>query len=310
MITILTSENMATIPECEPFVQPLNLDWYQGCVEAISMLRLDVIHPVVSGNKWYKLQYYLQEAQQNQAIGILTFGGAYSNHLVAAAAAAKTFGLNAIGIVRGLHAADSLTPTLKDCVSFGMQLVFVTKEEYDRKYDADYQATLNEKYKGYYIIDEGGAGAFGVKGSETIASYIPDGYTHICLSSGTGTTLCGTRRVLKDGVNVLGYVPMKGGRYISKDIDSYLPAHLLSSYTLFDNWHFGGFGKQNDELVDFMNAFYATNNIPLDMVYTGKMMFGIQQQLAAGYFPKNARLLCIHTGGLQGNSTIKDKLIY
>lgn len=301
---------MATIPEREPFVQPLNPDWYQGYVEAISMLRLDVIHPVVSGNKWYKLQYYLQEAQQNQSTGILTFGGVYSNHLVAAAAAAQASGLKSIGIVRGLHAADSLTPTLKDCVSFGMQLVFVTKEEYNRKYDAAYRATLNEKYNGYYIIDEGGAGEFGVKGSETIAGYIPEGCTHICLSSGTGTTLCGIRRVLKDGVNVLGYVPMKGGVYIRKDIDSYLLVHLHGSYTLFEDWHFGGFGKQNDELVDFMNAFYRTNNIPLDMVYTGKMMFGMQQQLAARYFPENARLLCIHTGGLQGNSTIKDKLIY
>lgn len=301
---------MATIPECEPFVQPLNLDWYQGCVEAISMLRLDVIHPVVSGNKWYKLQHYLKAVQETGAKGILTFGGAYSNHLVAAAAAAQASGLKSIGIVRGLHAADSLTPTLKDCVSFGMQLVFVTKEEYNRKYNTDYHTALNEKYTGYYIVDEGGAGELGVKGSETIAGYIPEGYTHICVSSGTGTTLCGMRRALNKQVNVSGYVPMKGGAYIREDINNYLPEHLHNSYTLFDDWHFGGFGKQNDELVDFMNGFYWANNIPLDIVYTGKMMFGIQQQLLARYFPKNARLLCIHTGGLQGNSTIKGKLVY
>lgn len=301
---------MATIPECEPFVQPLNPDWYQQYVEAISMLRLDVIHPIVSGNKWYKLQYYLKAAQHTGAEGILTFGGAYSNHLVATAAAAQACGLKSIGIVRGMHAADTQTPTLNECVSFGMQLFFVAKEEYDRKYDADYHAALNEKYKGYYIIDEGGAGELGVNGSEIIADYIPEGYTHICVSSGTGTTLCGIRRALNEQVNVSGYVPMKGGAYIRKDINNYLPEHLHNSYTLFDDWHFGGFGKKNDELVDFMNAFYQANKIPLDMVYTAKMMYGVQQQLAAEYFPKNARILCVHTGGLQGNSTIKDKLIY
>lgn len=274
------------------------------------MLRLDVIHPVVSGNKWYKLQYYLKAAQQAGADGILTFGGAYSNHLVATAAAAQASGLKSIGIVRGMHAAETQTPTLNECVALGMQLVFVTKEEYDRKYDADYHATLNEKYKGYYIVDEGGAGELGVKGSETIARYIPESYTHICISSGTGTTLCGIRRSLNEHVNVSGYVPMKGGAYIHKDINNYLPAHLHSSYTLFDDWHFGGFGKKNDELVEFMNAFYQANKIPLDMVYTAKTMFGVKQQLAAGHFQKNARILCIHTGGLQGNSTIKDKLVY
>lgn len=301
---------MATIPECEPYIQPLNPDWYQDYVEEVSMLRLDVIHPVVSGNKWYKLQYYLKAAQQAGADGILTFGGAYSNHLVATAAAAQASRVKSIGIVRGMHAAETQTPTLIECVSFGMQLIFVTKEEYDRKYDADYHAALNGKYKGYYIVDEGGAGELGIKGSETITRYIPESYTHICVSSGTGTTLCGIRRALNEHVNVSGYVPMKGGAYISKDINNYLPAHLHNCYTLFDDWHFGGFGKKNDELVEFMNAFYQANKIPLDMVYTAKMMFGIRQQLAAGYFPENARILCVHTGGLQGNSTIKDKLVY
>lgn len=301
---------MATIPEYEPYIQPLNAHWYQDSVEEVSILRLDVIHPVVSGNKWYKLQHYLKAAQEAYADGILTFGGAYSNHLVATAAAAQASGLKSIGIVRGMHAADTRTPTLNECVALAMQLVFVTKEEYDRKYDADYHTTLNEKYKGYYIVDEGGAGELGVKGSETIARYIPEGYTHICVSSGTGTTLCGIRRALNEQVNVSGYVPMKGGAYIRKDINNYLPAHLHNSYTLFDDWHFGGFGKKNDELVEFMNAFYKTNKIPLDMVYTAKMMYGVKQQLAAGYFPENARILCIHTGGLQGNSTIKDKLVY
>lgn len=301
---------MATIPNQEPYIQPLNSDWYQQQVAQIDMLRLDVIHPIVSGNKWYKLQYYLQYALQYQSTGILTFGGAYSNHLVATAAAANASSLKSIGIVRGIYAVESLTQTLQECVELGMQLVFVSKEEYDRKYNADYHLELQQRFPGYYLIDEGGAGELGVKGSEAIAKYIPVGYTHICLSSGTGTTLSGIRRGLNNDVQVLGYVPMKGGKYIAADINKYLPIDKQHSYTLFDGWHFGGFGKQNDELVAFMNMFYQVNNVPLDMVYTGKMMFGIQQQLAGGYFPQDARLLCIHTGGMQGNSTIKDKLIY
>lgn len=299
---------MATIPNQEPFIQSLNPDWYQQRVAQVDMLRLDVIHPVVSGNKWYKLQYYIQDAQQKKSTGILTFGGAYSNHLVAAAAAASAFGIASIGVVRGMHVAETLTPTLHQCVTYGMTLLFVTKEEYDRKYDEDYHSELNLKYPGCYIIDEGGAGELGVKGSEAIARYIPAVYTHVCLASGTGTTLAGIRRALKDDVQVCGYVPMKGGRYISEDIDKYLA--VGKGYTLFDEWHFGGFGKQNDELVAFMNAFYSINNIPLDMVYTGKMMLGVKDQLQSGYFPEGSRLLCIHTGGLQGNSTIKDKLVY
>ncbi len=299
---------MATIPNQEPFIQSLNPDWYQQSVAQVDMLRLDVIHPVVSGNKWYKLQCYIQDAQQKQSTGILTFGGAYSNHLVATAAAASAFDMASIGVVRGMHAAETLTPTLQQCVAFGMTLLFVTKEEYDRKYDEDYHSELTLKYPGCYIIDEGGAGELGVKGSEAIARYIPVGYTHVCLASGTGTTLAGIRRALKDDVQVFGYVPMKGGKYISDDIDKYLAEG--KTYTLFDEWHFGGFGKQNDELVAFMNTFYGINNIPLDMVYTGKMMLGIKEQLKSGYFPEGSRLLCIHTGGLQGNSTIKDKLVY
>lgn len=301
---------MATIPNQEPYIQPLNPDWYQQKVAQIDMLRLDVIHPVVSGNKWYKLQHYLQEAKQNQSACILTFGGAYSNHLVATAASANAFGLESIGIVRGVHAAETLTQTLQECVAFGMQLLFVSKDEYNRKYNEDYHLELRQYFPGCYIVDEGGAGELGVKGSEAIAKYIPAGYTHICLSSGTGTTLSGIRRALSNDMDVLGYVPMKGGKYIAEDINKYLPADKQTSYTLFDEWHFGGFGKQNDELVAFMNEFYLTNKIPLDMVYTGKMMFGIQQQFVAGYFQQDAKLLCIHTGGLQGNNTIKGKLAY
>lgn len=301
---------MVTIPEQEPYIQALNPEWYQQKVSQVDMLRLDVIHPVVSGNKWYKLRYYLQTAKNQNARTILTFGGAYSNHLVATAAAANNYGFQSIGIVRGFHANETSTSTLRDCRDCGMQLVFVSREEYERKYDASYHQHLKEVFPEVYIIAEGGAGEQGVSGSETIAAYVPRDYTHVCLSAGTGTTLCGIRRVLPDNQQVYGYVPMKGGKYIEDEIDKYLFDEKKTGYSLFDDWHFGGFGKSTIELITSMNDFYTMNNIPLDMVYTAKMMFGIREQILSGYFPEQAKVLCIHTGGLQGNSTIKDKLIY
>lgn len=301
---------MGTIPEQEPYIQPLHRGWYTQFVQGIDMLRLDVIHPIVSGNKWYKLQHYLKDAVEKEADTILTFGGAYSNHLVATAAAARQHGFKSIGIVRGLHGEADLSKTLQDCKALGMQLHFIERAEYSKKYDADYQQSLQVQFPQAYIINEGGAGELGVAGSKTIANYIPSRYTHVCLSVGTGTTLAGIRLGLPEYIQVHGYVPMKGGSYVRETIDAYLPNTLQKSYTLHDDWHLGGFGKYTEEQIAFMNSFYEANNIPLDMVYTAKMMMGISAQLKAGYFLQDAQILCIHTGGLQGNSSIQHKLIF
>ncbi|OSZ78697.1 hypothetical protein CAP35_10735 [Chitinophagaceae bacterium IBVUCB1] len=307
---IPTSESMATIPNQEPFIQPLHPAFFSQYVNRMDMLRLDSIHPVVSGNKWYKLQYYLQDAKAKRADTIITFGGAYSNHLVATAAAAKQFGFKSIGIVRGMHSKDSHTQTLANCISFGMELQFVSREVYTQKSDIQYLQSLLAIYPNAYIVNEGGAGELGVKGSSAIAAYIPHHYTHICVSAGTGTTLAGIRRALPADVQLLGYVPMKGGVYIREVINDYLPLALQSTYALYDDWHLGGFGKHTDEQLTFMNDFYSQNHIPLDVVYTAKMMMGIEAQIKAGFFPADASILCIHTGGLQGNSSVQDKLIY
>ncbi|MBS1772310.1 MAG: pyridoxal-phosphate dependent enzyme [Bacteroidetes bacterium] len=301
---------MAIIPEQEPLIQSLNKDWYQPYVLGIDMLRLDVIHPVVSGNKWYKLKYNIQHAIDGGYSSILTSGGAYSNHLIAAAAAAKQYGIKSIGIIKGTYAQDTLTPTLQQCKDYGMELVFVNHEDY-KKIDTDeYHAQLKRDYDNPFIIPVGGANEWGREGCETIAAYISDVYTHICVSVGTGTTLIGIRNALPQKQIVLGYAPMKGGLYLKEEIDKYLHTDKQNAYTLFDDWHCGGFGKWNDELLNFMNSFYAINKVPLDIVYTGKMMSGIQQQLQQGYFSKDSRILCIHTGGLQGNASVKEKLIY
>jgi 1-aminocyclopropane-1-carboxylate deaminase len=271
------------------------------------MLRLDVLHPVVSGNKWYKLKYNMAYAIGQGYNSVLTFGGPYSNHLIATAAAANAYGIKSLGVVRGRDAADKMTQTLKSCEEYGMQLVFVTREDYSKKNDAAWLEALSNEYGAPFIIPEGGANGQGRAGAEEIAGLVTDNYTHICLSVGTGTSFEGIRNGLPETQAVLGYAPMKGGTYLADEISKYVST---GNWQLFDDWHFGGFAKWNDELLAFMNDFYTINEIPLDVVYTAKMMYGIQQQMDAGFFPDDAVVLCIHTGGLQGNSGVAGSLVY
>lgn len=301
---------MATIPEKEPFIQALQPSWYQPYVECVDMLRLDTIHPVVSGNKWYKLKHNIQYAIDNRYKSLLTFGGAYSNHLIATAATAREYGMHCIGIIRGVHSIDTITDTLKDCKEYGMQLEMVSREDYAQKNTPQYIEQLSSAFNQPFIIPEGGANELGRVGSSEITQYIPESYTHVCISVGTGTTLMGIRASLPITTKVFGYTPMKRGSYLKKDIDRHIEQKLHETYTLFDNWHCGGFGKHTKELIDFMNTFYTINQIPLDMVYTAKMMMGIEEQLKSGYYPNEARILCIHTGGLQGNNSVKHLLTY
>ena len=290
-------------------IQPLNTEWYAPHVAAIDMLRLDLIDPVISGNKWYKLKHNLQYATEHNYKSILTFGGAYSNHLIATAAAAKLFNIPAIGVVRG-NDGNELTSTLKACMEYGMQLHFVPREEYARKTEAEWLQKLSVQFNDLFIIPEGGANEQGREGTKDIAALVPMGYSHIAVSVGTGTTFAGLRNALPVDQFLLGFAPMKSGAYLKDEITLHLSASQNLNWELFDRWHFGGFGKWNDELISFMNDFYNINQIPLDMVYTTKMMYGIRELLNENFFPNNARILCIHTGGLQGNAAISQLLQY
>jgi 1-aminocyclopropane-1-carboxylate deaminase len=290
------------------FIQPLNPLWYQPYAERVDMLRLDLLHPIISGNKWFKLKHNLRFAIEKGYDDILTFGGGYSNHLVTTAAAAKEFGLRSIGIVRGKYDKEELTTTLQTCLDLNMELVFVTKEEYARKTDPIWLDELSKKYDHPYIIPEGGANQKGREGAEEIAELIPQIYTHVCLSLGTGTTFVGVRNRLPDTQMLLGFVPMKKGEYLADEIKPYIKEN--KSWQVFARWHLGGFGKWNDKLLGFMNNFHHFNNIPLDVVYTGKMMYGLEELLREHFFSRDAKILCIHTGGLQGNASVQDMLEY
>lgn len=302
---------MVTIPEQLPFITPLHTSWYQPYVLTADMLRLDAIHPVVSGNKWYKLKHNIADAVARGCDFILTFGGPYSNHLVATAAAAKAFNIKSVGVVRGINnPSNKLTPTLQTCIDYGMSLVHVAKSDFDNVDANELIKSIGMEAERAFEIPMGGANESGRVGCEDIAAYIEAKYTHVCVAVGTGTTLAGIRNALPVEQTVLGYAPMKKGEYLNDEIRVFLNPDKKESFTIFDNWHGGGFGKWTNHLISFMNTFYKTNQIPLDIVYTGKMMLGILEQLKAGYFPVDAKILCIHTGGLQGNVSVGEQLIY
>lgn len=290
------------------FIQPLDPRWYGDAAAAVDMIRLDLLHPVISGNKWFKLKHNLRYAIEHKYDDILTFGGGYSNHLIATAAAAKKYGVRSIGIVRGNYNTTELTPTLKACKELDMELFFISREEYAKKEDEAWLKVLYKKYSEPYIIPEGGANDKGRVGAGEIAELIPEHYSHICVSVGTGTTFIGLRNNLLVTKTVLGFAPMKKGSYIAEEI-----APLIrndNNWHIFDRWHFGGFGKWDNTLLAFMNQFYELNAIPLDIIYTAKMMYGVEALLKEGYFSKDSNILCVHTGGLQGNVSVQKQLVY
>jgi 1-aminocyclopropane-1-carboxylate deaminase len=293
---------MDTIDERLVKIQPLYPGWYDSRVTALDMLRLDLLHPIVSGNKWYKLRLNVMYAKDHGFKTIVTFGGGYSNHLIATAYAAQKSGLNSVGIVRGRY--EKLTQTLHACREHGMQFIFVTKEDYNRKEDTTWVSDLAAHFDEIFIIPEGGANELGRKGAGLINRFIKSNYTHIAVSVGTGTTLTGIRNSIPVEQAVIGFAPMRQGSYLKEYISTHLHPGHDANWQLLDEWHFGGFGKWNDELILFMNGFHETNNIPLDIIYTSKMMYGLRELIRKDYFAETDNILCIHTGGLQGNEEV------
>jgi len=267
-----------------------------------------LLHPVVSGNKWYKLRLNVDYAKENNYTTLLTFGGGYSNHLVATAFAARMFGLKSIAIVRGKY--PELTPTLRDCTEYGMKLIFVTKEDYNNNNEPEWLRELVDEFDELYIVPEGGANERGRLGAGLIQFHIGEQYTHVITAVGSGTTLAGLRNKLPAEQHMIGFAPFKNGAYLKDQINQHINEDKKTTWELISHDPFGGFGKWNDTLVDFMNDFYRENKIPLDIIYTAKMCFNLQQLLMDNYFSSCDNLLVIHSGGLQGNVSVRNKLIF
>jgi len=272
----------------------------------LTIKREDKIHADISGNKYRKLKYNLISAKENDFDTLLTFGGAFSNHIAATASAGAEFGFKTIGIIRGNELKDKIldNPTLKFAQKCGMKFKFVTRELYRNKTDSKFLNDLKKEFGNIYFLPEGGTNELAIKGCEEILTDIDDLYNFVCVAVGTGGTISGLINSSGTHQRILGFPALKGD-FLSKEIS------LLSSkdnWSLIPEYHFGGYGKINSALITFINQFKQETKIPLDPIYTGKMLFGIVDLIKKGYFLKGSKILVIHTGGLQGIKGMNMKL--
>ena len=264
----------------------------------LEVKREDLLHPIISGNKFRKLKYNLKEARRLEYDTLLTFGGAYSNHILATACAGSEIGLKTIGIIRGeeLDVSWEENPTLKKARSYGMQFKFVSRAEYRRRYDPSWQARIASDPGSVYILPEGGSNSLGVKGCMEILEKRDDRFDLICCAVGTGATLAGLAESCKAHQHILGFSALKGD-FLREDIRNFTSQ---SNWTLETSYHFGGYAKASETLVNFINSFRKETGILLDPIYTGKLFFGIFDWISQGKIRKGSKILVVHTGGLQG----------
>ncbi|TJY31836.1 1-aminocyclopropane-1-carboxylate deaminase/D-cysteine desulfhydrase [Pontimicrobium aquaticum] len=279
----------------------------KACNVKLYIKREDNIHPFISGNKYRKLKYNIQEAQNLKHDTLLTFGGAYSNHIAAVAAAGNEFGLKTIGVIRGEELADKVSgnPTLQFSKSQGMQFKFVSRTDYRSKEETNFIKALESEFGNFYLVPEGGTNDLAVRGCEEILNIEDDQFDYICCAVGTGGTISGLINASKPHQKILGFPALKGD-FLSSNISKFV---TKNNWELLTKYHFGGYAKVNKELIDFINQFKLSYNIPLDPIYTGKLMYGVIKMIEASYFEKNAKILVIHTGGLQGVSGMNKRLI-
>ncbi|HUC80099.1 MAG TPA: pyridoxal-phosphate dependent enzyme [Flavisolibacter sp.] len=277
---------------------------------SVDVLRLDLVHPVVSGNKWFKLKRYLQEAEQQSRKTLLTFGGAYSNHIVATAAAAQMHGLKSIGIIRGEEPA-AWSHTLQAAKGFGMELFFVSREDYRQK-RIPHEVFFHHKQKDVYVIAEGGYGEKGAEGAaEILKGFDTTSYSHIVTAVGTGTTLAGLVNASQPHQQVIGIPVLKGAHSLQQEIESLLPEEKKAAFQLLHDYHFGGYAKHSPELLHFMNEAFQQYLLPTDFVYTAKALFAVFDLAKKEFFQPSEKVLFVHTGGLQGNASLpKGTLIF
>lgn len=260
--------------------------------------REDLLHPLISGNKFRKLKYNLIEAKNRDFDTILTFGGAYSNHIAATAYAGKLHGFKTIGIIRGDELSEKweTNPTLQLASEHGMRFIFISRDEYRDKENPSYLKKLQHEHGPFYILPEGGTNTLAVRGCEEILRSGDADYDVICCAVGTGGTLAGILNSSLENQRILGFPALKGD-FLSEDIRNFA---VNDGWELITDYHFGGYAKVTRELIDFVNNFKQQTRIPLDPIYTGKMVFGILDLVRQDYFLPKTKILAIHTGGLQG----------
>jgi 1-aminocyclopropane-1-carboxylate deaminase/D-cysteine desulfhydrase-like pyridoxal-dependent ACC family enzyme len=277
---------------------------------SVFMKRLDLIHPYISGNKWFKLKYNLKAARENGYDTLLTFGGAYSNHIHAASAAGKEFGFKTIGLIRGEEHLP-LNPTLAFAADNGMRIHYLNRSEYRNKHLPEFTEWVHKNFGGVYIIPEGGTNPLAVQGASEIPGLIGMEYDYIAAACGTAGTISGIIAGLAGRKKVLGFAVLKGASFLIENAGRNVFNH---SGKTFENWsinldyHFGGYAKFNRELIRFISQFEEINGIPLDPVYTGKMMYGIYDLAVRDYFTGGKTIVALHTGGIQGKAGMEGRI--
>jgi len=292
-------------------LQPLNLTEAGQRGIKIMVKREDLNHQDVSGNKWWKIKYNLEEARIREKKTLLTFGGAFSNHIYATAAACHEAGLKSIGVIRGERTAP-LNATLQFAADHGMHLHFISRGNYKLKSAPDFIASLHGTFGDFYLVPEGGSNAPGIRGCMEFAEKILSQLTfdYLILPVGTGATMAGIILGLRGRGKIIGVPVLKDGGFLKHEIENYLskfPGPLYGNWELLTSYHYGGYAKVTAELARFIVMMQAEHNLPLDPVYAGKMMLAVLTELKNGFFPDGTTVLILHTGGLQGAAQLYPK---
>ena len=271
----------------------------------LDVLRLDKVHPFISGNKWFKLKHHLLAAYASEFSHVLSFGGAYSNHLHALAFAGQHYGFNTTGIIRGEQPArEKLSPTLVDCEKWGMTLKWMNRQDYRRYASAEHKAPIQSMYPDAYIIPEGGEGLAGLQGvrelMERFFDELDDGYDIIVTPVGSGTTLAGILAAAPRRQRVVGVSALKGASDLEQRTSQYLPRFEASDVEIWHEYHHGGFAKMTPLLRRFISEVHQSYGMLLDPIYTGKALYALTHKFAHHKLGDNVRALLVHTGGLQG----------
>lgn len=290
--------NLLTIDENSPVQQIDNLELKKRNI-SLCIKRDDLLHPLISGNKWRKLKYNLTAMQTQGKTELLTFGGAFSNHIHACAAAGKHFNFKTHGIIRGPE-LDLNNPTIKFAKQCNMQLYPVTRIEYRQRHEQAYLAQLKQQFPNAYLLPEGGTNLAALQGCKELAQSLPESDYIIC-PTGSGGTIAGLIEGVKPSTHVIGIAVLKQADYLKNEIKALSSrANTQTNWQLLCDYHGGGYGKFDAQLWQFCQTMQQQHQLPLEPIYSGKMMFALWQLIKADHFPTGSKITAIHTGGLQG----------
>ena len=301
--SILEINNKISLQKIEdPLIQITGINLF--------VLRTDQIHPTISGNKWYKLKYNMVEIKQNGIDTLLTFGGAYSNHIHAAASAGKLLNIKTIGVIRG-EEYNPLNPTLASAKENGMHLHYVDRKTYRERRNPEFIQSLHEKFGKFYLLPEGGTNQLALRGCREIINNIKIDFDLICSACGTGGTIAGLIAELNGSKKAIGFAVLKGADFLRTDVEKLISEYTGKSYAnwqINQDYHFGGYAKISEELLRFVLRFREINKIPIEPIYTGKMFYGIYKLATDGFWEKGETIIAVHSGGLQGLAGLNERI--